>query len=84
MMNTKSLIDSSYFARYVLLNSVDISDYKIFPERHIRTYRSSHKLLNAICRSNFGVQVYAALCKLPYITYPFDYTVHSDSIKLPQ
>src|SRR5689334_13978657 len=36
MMITKSLIDYSYFARYVLLNAVDISDYKVFPERIIQ------------------------------------------------
>jgi CubicO group peptidase (beta-lactamase class C family) len=30
------LIDSSYLARYVFLNAVDISDYKVFPEREIQ------------------------------------------------
>ena len=34
-MNIKRWIDSSYFARYLFLNTVDISDYKIFPERTV-------------------------------------------------
>ena len=35
-MNAKKLIESSYLARYVLLNSVDISDYNVFPARNIQ------------------------------------------------
>ena len=35
-MKIQSLIESSYLARYLLLNAVDISDYKIFPEREIQ------------------------------------------------
>ncbi len=35
-MNLKSWLDSSYLARYILLNSVDISDHKIFPSRDIQ------------------------------------------------
>jgi len=35
-MLTGNLLESSYLARYVLLNSVDISDYKVFPERVIQ------------------------------------------------
>lgn len=35
-MSTKSLIESSYLARYLLFNAVDITDYKIFPERDIQ------------------------------------------------
>ena len=35
-MNTKNWIDSSYLARYLLLNAVDISDYNVFPEREIQ------------------------------------------------
>jgi hypothetical protein len=31
----KRLIDSSYLARYFLLNAVDISDYAVFPARSI-------------------------------------------------
>ena len=31
----KKLVDSSYLARYFLLNAVDISDYKVFPSRSI-------------------------------------------------
>ena len=34
-MNTKRWIDFSYLARYLFLNAVDISDYKVFPERVI-------------------------------------------------
>ena len=34
-MNLQNLIDSSYLARYVFLNAVDITDYKVFPERPI-------------------------------------------------
>lgn len=34
-MNIKSLIDSSYLARYLFLNAVDISDYNVFPSREI-------------------------------------------------
>ena len=36
MMNIKNRIDSSYLARYVFQNAVDISDYNIFPEREIQ------------------------------------------------
>ena len=36
IMNTKGWIDSSYLARYLLLNTVDISDYQVFPEREIQ------------------------------------------------
>ncbi len=36
MMNLKPLIDSSYLVRYMFLNTVDISDYQVFPEREIR------------------------------------------------
>ncbi|MFN2237671.1 MAG: serine hydrolase domain-containing protein [Anaerolineales bacterium] len=35
-MNTQSLFESSYLARYLLLNAVDITDYKVFPEREIQ------------------------------------------------
>jgi CubicO group peptidase (beta-lactamase class C family) len=35
-MISKNLIESSYLARYIFLNSVDISDYKIFPSRDIQ------------------------------------------------
>lgn len=35
-MIARNLIESSYIARYLFLNSVDISDYNIFPERKIR------------------------------------------------
>jgi CubicO group peptidase (beta-lactamase class C family) len=35
-MKPNRLIDSSYLARYILLNAVDISDYKVFPEREIQ------------------------------------------------
>ncbi len=35
MVNNK-LIESSYLARYIFLNSVDISDYKVFPSRDIQ------------------------------------------------
>jgi CubicO group peptidase (beta-lactamase class C family) len=35
-MNMKNWIDSSYLTRYILLNSVDISDYKVFPSRDIQ------------------------------------------------
>lgn len=35
-MNTKNWTNSSYLARYFLLNTVDISDYKVFPERVIQ------------------------------------------------
>lgn len=35
-MNIKPWLDSSYLARYVFLNAVDISDYKVFPERQIQ------------------------------------------------
>ena len=35
-MNTKNWIDSSYLARYVFLNAVDILDYKVFLEREIQ------------------------------------------------
>ena len=35
-MNSGKLIESSYWARYILLNTVDISDYKIFPTRVIQ------------------------------------------------
>jgi len=35
-MNTKNLITSSYFTRYLFLNAVDILDYKVFPERTIQ------------------------------------------------
>jgi len=35
-MSTKNWIDSSYLARFVFLNAVDISDYKVFPEREIQ------------------------------------------------
>lgn len=34
-MNTENLLNSSYLARYVLLNAVDISDFDIFPTREI-------------------------------------------------
>jgi len=35
-MKTKKLLESSYLARYIFLNSVDISDYKVFPTREIQ------------------------------------------------
>ena len=35
MILTKKLIDNSYLARYLLLNSVDILDYRVFPSRTI-------------------------------------------------
>jgi CubicO group peptidase (beta-lactamase class C family) len=35
-MNSKNLLESSYLARYVLLNAVDISDYQVFPSREIQ------------------------------------------------
>ncbi len=35
-MPTTKWIDSSYLARYILLNAVDISDYSIFPAREIQ------------------------------------------------
>jgi CubicO group peptidase (beta-lactamase class C family) len=35
-MVTQRLIESSYLARYLLLNTVDITDYKIFPAREIQ------------------------------------------------
>ncbi len=34
-MLSKKLIESSYLARYFLLNTVDISDYTVFPSRYI-------------------------------------------------
>lgn len=59
------LLESSYLARYFLLNSVDISDYKIFPVRHIQNsppvfYFSAHDNkealvdnLNLVASTNF-------------------------------
>jgi len=35
-MNIRDRLDSSYLARYVIRNAVDISDYKIFPAREIQ------------------------------------------------
>jgi CubicO group peptidase (beta-lactamase class C family) len=35
-MIARNLIESSYLARYLFLNSVDISDYNVFPEREIQ------------------------------------------------
>jgi CubicO group peptidase (beta-lactamase class C family) len=35
-MTAKNWIDSSYLARYILRNTVDISDYNIFPVREIQ------------------------------------------------
>ena len=35
-MSDKKLIESSYLARFILLNKVDITDYEIFPWREIR------------------------------------------------
>jgi len=35
-MNLKPLIDSSYLTRYLLLNTVDISDHQVFSEREIQ------------------------------------------------
>ncbi len=34
-MQTHRLIESSYLARYVLLNAVDVTDYRVFPSREI-------------------------------------------------
>jgi CubicO group peptidase (beta-lactamase class C family) len=34
-MNTARLLGSSYLARYLLLNTVDISDYQVFPARRV-------------------------------------------------
>ena len=35
-MKVKDWIDSSYLARYIFLNAVDITDYRIFPTREIQ------------------------------------------------
>ncbi|MFN8486189.1 MAG: serine hydrolase domain-containing protein [Caldilineaceae bacterium] len=35
-MHIKTLIDTSYLARYVFLNAVDITDYQVFPARSIQ------------------------------------------------
>ncbi|MGE5377654.1 MAG: serine hydrolase domain-containing protein [Bacteroidota bacterium] len=35
-MADSNLIESSYLARYFLLNKVDITDYQVFPSREIR------------------------------------------------
>jgi CubicO group peptidase (beta-lactamase class C family) len=35
-MNNIKLIESSYLARYIFLNTVDILDYNVFPEREIQ------------------------------------------------
>lgn len=35
-MFSKRLVESSYLARYILLNSVDITDHKVFPAREIQ------------------------------------------------
>ena len=36
LLNSKNMTASSYLARYILLNTVDISDYNIFPKRDIQ------------------------------------------------
>lgn len=35
LMNNNNLLESSYLARYFLLNAVDISDFNVFPSRSI-------------------------------------------------
>jgi CubicO group peptidase (beta-lactamase class C family) len=36
-MPTNNLLRTSYLARYILLNAVDITDYQVFPSREIQT-----------------------------------------------
>lgn len=42
-MFTQRLIESSYLARYFLLNTVDISDYTIFPSRRIENLPPAYR-----------------------------------------
>jgi len=50
-MATEGLIGASYLARYVLLNAVDISDYRVFPSRDIRNAPPAFQFTSASGRA---------------------------------
>src|SRR5579859_2653830 len=51
-MATEGLIGGSYLARYVLLNAVDISDYRVFPSRDIRNTPPAFQFTSASARAS--------------------------------